>query len=269
MLTFSIAQAALLFFAGLFAGALNSVAGGGGFIAFPALLAVGVPPIPANASQTFSLWPGALASTMAYRREFTAENRRILWPLFVMSFFGAIIGALLLLKTPERTFTRLIPWLMLTATLLFTFSGPVSQWVRSKAQREVRTHAPGTPHPPPRRGIMIAALLLQMAFAIYIGYFGAGAGILILALLAILGMENIHTMNAFKMAIAVTANGMAVVTFIFAKTIVWPQALVMTAGAAVGGYMGAWLAQKIDPQWVRYLVIAVGAMMTLHFFWKY
>ena len=118
------------------------------------------------------------------------------------------------------------------------------------------------------RAAQIAVIVLQLVVAIYIGYFGAGAGILMLALLAIMGMENIHTMNGFKTLLASTANGVAVVTFILAKAVAWPQGLVMIVGAVLGGYGGAWWAQKLEARLVRYLVIAIGAGMSAYFFWR-
>jgi uncharacterized membrane protein YfcA len=243
-------SAGVLLAAGIVGGALNSVAGGGGFICFPALLLSGVPPIPANATNAVALWPGTLASTGAYRREFGRGPAGVLGPLLLMSLLGGALGALLLLKTPEHAFTRMIPWLLLAATLLFTFAGKLT-----------RRH-PGARHS------SWGMWLLQFLIAIYIGYFGAGAGILMLALLAVMGMTHIHTMNAFKTLLATCANGVAVLTFIVAGAVYWPQALLMTTGAVVGGYGGAHYAQKVDPRHVRYLVIAVGFFMTAYFFLK-
>jgi uncharacterized membrane protein YfcA len=242
-------------------GLLNSVAGGGGFIAFPALLFTGVNPINANATNTVALWPGTLASVGAYWREFQdRENWRLLRPLFVVTFLGSIIGALLLLRTPERTFLRLIPWLLGGATLLFIFGGRMTAFVRARISHHVDQHA--------SKFTLIAGTLIQLALAVYIGYFGAGAGIIMLALLAVMGMENIHTMNAYKSLLATCANGVAVVTFIIFRKVLWMQALIMLTGAMIGGYFGAWYAQKLDPRHVRYVVIAIGCIMTAYFTWK-
>ena len=249
----------LLFTAAMLAGALNSVAGGGGFIAFPALLFAGTPPINANATNTIALWPGTMASVGAYRSEL-ADSRtwRMMLPLFLVTVAGSLAGARLLLRTPQMTFMRQVPWLLLGATLLFTFGGRVTRWVRQRAGQ--RVHA--------SRLAVVGVAALQLLVSIYIGYFGAGAGILMLALFAVMGMENIHTMNAFKTVLASCANGVAMITFIVAKAVVWPQAVLMIAGAIVGGYGGAWYAQKLDQKVVRYLVIAIGAGMSAYFFWS-
>ena len=260
-------QTIFLICAGMLAGALNSVAGGGGFVAFPAMLFAGISPIQANASQTVALWPGAAASVGAYRREYTRENRRLLWPLFVTSFIGAVAGALLLLHTPQQTFVRLIPWLLLTATLLFALGGKITGWIRRRIERGVRAHE-GVDAAPVSKLAVVGGTFVQLAFAVYIGYFGGGAGILILSLLALMGFEKIHTMNAFKISLVLVANGIAVATFILAKVVVWHPAMVMMMGSIVGGYLGAWYAQKLNPRHIRQFVIFVGASMTAYFFWK-
>jgi uncharacterized protein len=247
----------LLFLAAIVAGALNSVAGGGGFIAFPALIFTGMLPINANATNTVALWPGTMASVGAYWRELEGREKwKMLTPLFIVSILGSIAGAKLLLSTPQATFMRLVPWLLLSATLLFAVGGPLSTWVRRRA--ELHAHA--------SRAALIAVTLLQLLVAVYIGYFGAGAGILMLALFAVMGIENIHTMNAFKTLLASLANAIAIVTFVHARAVVWPQAILMTIGAALGGYGGAWYAQKLDQKIVRYLVIVIGIGMTTYFF---
>ena len=255
-------HAPLLFLAAIVAGALNSVAGGGGFIAFPALIFTGVAPITANATNTVALWPGTVASTGAYRRELLSRDTwRFMMPLVLVSLIGAAAGAWLLLHTPQRTFMRTIPWLLLGATVLFTFAGRITDWVRQR----IRTHHESGAH---RTFAVAGAAALQLTVAIYIGYFGAGAGILMLALFAMLGMENIHTMNAFKTLMASCANGIAVITFAVKGAVLWPQALLMVAGAILGGYGGAWYAQKLEQKTVRWFVTAIGAAMTAYFFYK-
>jgi len=227
-------QTLILFLAAVAAGIINAVAGGGGFFSFPTLLFMGVPPVNANASGTVALWPGTLASTGAYWSELKDDLRKV-WPLAITSAAGGLVGALLLLKTPQHTFLRMVPWLMLAATILFAFAKRITAWV----QKEER-----------------------------IGYFGAGAGIVILAMLAIMGVEDIHSMNGLKTLLASCANGVAVITFIAARTVWWPYTLVMLIGAVVGGYGGAWYAQKLTPGVVRGFVIATGLVMTAYFFWK-
>lgn len=249
---------AFLFAVALFGGAINSVAGGGGFLCFPALLFVGMPPIQANATNTIALWPGTVASVAAYRSEFVRMREHIV-PLLITGCFGALIGALILLKTPQATFLSMVPWLLLSATVLFTVSPPIARYFRTQQAESARRGS--------RRAVWVAAGL-QLLIATYIGFFGAGAGILMLAMFAMLGIESIHTMNGMKTALASVCNGIALVTFIFAGAIVWPEALVMTVGAAIGGYAGAHYAQKVDPRFVRAIVIATGASLTVYFFWR-
>ena len=251
---------AFLFVAAFLAGTVNSVAGGGSFISFPALLHVGVAPIAANATNTAAVWPGTVASTFAYRNAFTPQARRLILPLFIVGIVGGVLGARVLLITPQSTFMHLIPWLLLAATLLFVFSGRMTAWVRSRAG-----HRPddATKIPPL---LMVAGLSIELVVAMYVGYFGAGAGILFLSLLAILGLDDIHAMNGMKTLLVSVINGVAIVTFIIARVIVWPQALVMVVGAIAGGYGGAHFAQKMDPQHVRWIVIVVGFAMSVYFF---
>lgn len=250
----TISIAIFLFIAGAIGGALNSVAGGGSFVAFPALLFVGVPPIPANASNTVALWTGAAASGGAYRDKLDMA-RRVFIPLLASSFVGGILGAYLLIKTPAHTFLQVLPWLTLGATLLFAF-GKKLAGNRAGIEHDASTAA------------LTGAAVFQFAVAIYGGYFGGGMGIVMLAMLAALGMTDIHAMNALKSVMGFVINGVAVVTFIIAKAVYWPQALVMTVGAIVGGYFGAHYAQRLPPIWIRWFVILVGAGMTVYFFVK-
>ena len=254
---------AFLFVAAFLAGTVNSVAGGGSFISFPALLHVGVPPIPANATNTVAVWPGTVASTFAYRNAFTPHARRLMLPLFAVGILGGILGARVLLITPQQTFMHLIPWLMLAATLLFLVSGRITAWVRKRAGHHPDDH---TKVPVP---LMITGLAIELVVAMYVGYFGAGAGILFLSLLAILGIDDIHAMNGMKTLLVSVVNGVAIVTFVLAHVIVWPQALVMLVGAIAGGYGGAHFAQKMNPQHVRWIIIVVGFGMSAYFFIRY
>ena len=253
------ASFALLFAVALVGGAINSVAGGGGFLCFPALLFVGIAPIQANATNTIALWPGTVASIAAYRGELARVRNQIV-PLIVSGCFGALIRALILLKTPQATFLRMVPWLLLGATVLFAVSPPIARFFREMQRESARRHD--------HRALWIATAL-QLVIAVYIGFFGAGAGILMLAMFAMMGIESIHTMNGMKTVLAGVCNGIALVTFIFAGAVVWPEAIVMTVGAAIGGYAGAHYAQKVDPRIVRGIVIATGASLTAYFFfWK-
>jgi uncharacterized membrane protein YfcA len=254
-----LSQALFLFLAALIAGTLNSVVGGGSFVSFPALLLVGMPPVNANATNTAALWPGTVASTGAYRRAFSGEVRRLLPPLVLAALIGGLLGARILLRTPQTTFMRLVPWLLLVATLLFVSSGRISAWVRAR-----------TAHHPSRRPLAAAAgVLFQLLIAVYIGYFGAGVGILLLALLALLGVDNIHAQNGMRTLLVSVANAAALVAFILAKAIFWPQALLMVLGASLGGYGGAYYAQRVPPQRIRRLVVLTGFAMSAYFFLRH
>ncbi len=236
----------------MLAGSLNAVAGGGSFISFPALLFTGIPAIPANATNNISLWMGLLASGGAYRKRLNFP-RRVLVPLLIASLAGGLLGAFLLLRTPEHTFMRLLPWLMLAATLLFVFGGKLR---REGAGLGLETST----------GAIAGASILELGLAVYGGYFGGGMGIVILALLAALGLKDIHAMNALKTVLSAAINGLAGVAFIVAGAVRWPQAAVMIVGAVLGGYLGAHFAQKLPQRFVRRLVIAVGTTMTIYFF---
>ena len=244
-----------LFVAGVLGGALNAVAGGGSFIAFPALMFSGVPPIPANATNTVALWVGVTASSGAYRKHLDI-SRRVFVPLAVTSVIGGIAGAFLLLRTPPHTFLRVLPWLMLGATLLFVFGGRLARGSKNALAHDATT-----------RVIAIAAIF-ELIVAVYGGYFGGGVGIMNLAMLAALGMTDIHAMNALKVVLGGIINAMAVVTFTIAKAVAWKPGAILIAGAMVGGYFGAHYAQKLPQKWIRAFVIAVGTGMTIYFFWR-
>ena len=251
-------RSVLLFLAALFAGALNSVAGGGSFIAFPALVFAGMPPIAANATSTAALWPGTLASTIAYRHEIAEEKRGALVPLLISSFIGGFLGAQILLHTPQTTFLHLVPWLLLGATLLFIVSPYIATWITGKSNQRGSS-----------RHMTVGATALQLIVGIYIGYFGAGSGIMILALLSLLGFTNIHAMNGIKTMLVTVGNAVALTTFIVARIVVWPQALLMLVGTSIGGYGGAYFAQKMNPVQIRRVVIVVGLAMSFWFFFRH
>ncbi|MGH9468974.1 MAG: sulfite exporter TauE/SafE family protein [Terriglobia bacterium] len=250
--------AVLLFVAALVAGAINSVAGGGSLFTFPALLATGVPAIPANATSTVAVWPGSLASAAAYREKLP-RSARLLAPLIVASVLGGIAGAIILLHTPQETFLRLIPFLFFAATLLFAFGRKIFKTIgapeRSAVDASWRAIAGVT--------------LLQFVTAVYAGFFGGGIGILMLAFLTLLPLGNIHAMNSVKTVLGATANGVAVAVFIVAKIILWPQGVLMLIGAVAGGYSGAHYAQKLNPAHVRTFVVIVGFTLSFIFLWKY
>ena len=234
-------------------GAINAVAGGGSFVAFPALLFTGVPPVQANATNTLALWVGTTASGGAYRQKLDIP-RRVIIPLIVTSVIGGVAGALLLIKTPAQTFLKVLPWLMLGATLLFAFGKRLTGRISAGMSGETS------------RGSTIGATIFELAVALYGGYFGGGMGILNLAMLSALGMTDIHAMNKLKVILGSIINGVAAVAFIATGFILWPQAGVMTVGAIAGGYGAAHYAQKLPQSWIRGLVIAVGTFMSIYFF---
>ncbi len=236
---------------------MNAVAGGGSFFTFPALLFTGVPPIPANATSTMAVWPGNVASASAYRKRLP-KSSRMLAPLIVASLAGGLIGATILLHTPQETFLRVIPFLFLGATLLFAFGRRI---VKSPNPEQKRAQASW-------RAIG-AITFLQFIISIYAGFFGGGMGILMLALFTFLPLADIHAMNSVKTLLGAFSNGVAVVAFVVAKIIFWPQAILMLTGAILGGYGGAHFAQKMNPKHVRAFVIAVGFTMSFIFLWKY
>ncbi len=234
-------------------GAINAVAGGGSFVAFPALLFTGVPPVPANATNTLALWVGVTASGGAYRNRLTI-SRRVIIPLLLTGVIGGLAGAFLLIKTPGQTFLKVLPWLLLGATLLFAFGKHLTGRISASVSHDASTVA------------LAGAAIFELAVAVYGGYFGGGIGIMNLAMLSALGMTDIHAMNALKVVLGGVINGVATITFVISGAIVWPQAMVMIAGAVLGGYFAARFAQKLPQAWIRSFVIAVGTGMTVYFF---
>lgn len=244
-----------LFLAALVGGALNSVAGGGSFIALPALLYAGISPVSANATTTMAFWLASVSSAFAYRREVTTDRRWLV--LFgAASVVGGLLGGLLLVSTSDTRFMRLLPWLMLTAAATFTLGGNIQRLLRGTRHR-----VPGPRHP-------AWAVLLQFLIAIYGGYFGGGMGIMMLATMSIAGMTEIHEMNGLKAMLAVAINGVALAEFIVHGLVAWTPGLVMVAGGVVGGYAGAATARRISPHYVRAFVVAVAWVMTIYFFFR-
>lgn len=248
-------QAALIAGSGLLAGAINAVAGGGSFLTLPVLVACGLPSVPANATSAVALWPGTLASFGAYRREL-ATGARLTGFLAGVSLLGGVVGAFILLRTPALTFDHLLPWLTLFATGLFAFGARISTRLKlSLGSGE-------------NRRSLLATGAIQFVLSVYGGYYGAGAGIMLLAVLTLLGMKNIHAMNAFKVLLTAAFNGAAVALFIVRGVVDWPVALCLMVGGLLGGYGGAWLARRLPPQGIRRFVIGVGVLTTAYFFWR-
>jgi hypothetical protein len=249
-------HAALACGAAFIAGAINSVAGGGTLVSFPALIWLGLPSVTANATNTVAIWPGSLGGMWGYRREMSNTQPRML-ALIAPSLVGGITGALLLRWTPPAFFDELVPFLILFATLLFMVQEPI--------QRRLKTA-----HPEAHKstGWLIGAMIFQLLVALYGGYFGAGIGILMLAALSIMGLTDIHEMNGLKSFFAVCINGVAALYFVWAHMVHWPYALIMTVGAVAGGVGGAGIARRIGRTAVRRIVIAIGFGMALSLFIK-
>jgi uncharacterized membrane protein YfcA len=243
------------------AGGMNALAGGGTFFSFPALLAAGVPPVMANASNTVALWPASISSAWAYRRE-ARRHGKVAVLLAGVSLLGGLTGGLLLLSTSNAAFSRLIPWLLLVATSLFAFSAQVSRLVAWSRAR-LGAGAGGERQPG-----SLGGALFQFVVAVYGGFFGAGMGILTLAALSIQGFDDMQELNALKNLTSAVNYSVAAATFVIAGAISWPHTLVMLVTALIGGYAGASLARRLPARWLKRLVIAVGTALTLIYFAK-
>jgi uncharacterized membrane protein YfcA len=245
----------LLLAAGFAAGLMNAIAGGGTIVTFPALIFAGLPSIGANATSTVALLPGTLAGVAGYRRMLPAVWRWI--RLFiVVSLAGGLVGGILLTQTPERVFDRLVPYLILFATIVFSAQAAFARILRLEASHQTS------------RGWLITAIAFQFLVSIYGGYFGAGIGILMLASLGVLGFENIHEMNAVKNVLAFLINAVAGSYFIFKGLTDWPAAGIVAVGAIAGGYSGAHFAQRVSQQTGRFFVTAMGLTITAVMFYK-
>lgn len=236
----------LLILAGYFAGVLNTIAGGGSFLTFPALVYAGIPPIAANATSAVAVLPGYLGGTLGFRRELKTLDRAMLIRLSLIGLAGGISGALLLLITPAAVFDIAVPFLLLGATLLFAFGNRLMSLLRRS----------GRPLP------MAPGLLVV---AIYGGYFNGGLGIMLLAQFAAAGMQELNLMNGLKNLLSFVLSSISVVAFAVAGIVEWPQALIMMLAATLGGYSGAGIARALPVRVVRGIVIGVGLVMTLVF----
>ena len=237
------------------AGALNAIAGGGTFLAFPSLLLVGVSPIAANATCTVALWPGAVASIVGYKSRLK-QSTLPLKPIIAIAIIGGWIGAELLLNTSEEAFAHMVPWLLLIASIIFTYGKRMIQRLASYQSQNRYYHTIRTG----------CAIIFMIITALYGGFFGAGIGILTLAMLYMFEMEDIHDMNAIKTVIASCINSAAFCTFIFSDFVAWEYAVYMAAASIAGGFLGARLSLKYSASTIRKLVIAIAWSTTAYFF---
>jgi uncharacterized protein len=256
-----IVRYAILFAVAFGAGAINSVAGGGTLLTFPTLILAGVSPITANATNTLALVPGSASSAWGYRDDLKDAARSQILLLAVPSLIGGAIGALWVVRTGDKLFAMLIPWLIFGATALFVIQEPIARFIRRGVQAHEGDEVPtDLPH---RIGIAV----FQFFVSIYGGFFGAGMGIMMLAALGFMGFaRNIHRANGVKNCAAVCINGVAAITFIMEKRIDWPYAALMAVGAIAGGYGGADIAKRIGQKTVRRLIVAIGLGIGLYMF---
>lgn len=250
----------LLCLAAAAGGAINSIAGGGTLLTFPALYALlgDTPDAPriANYTSTVALFPAAVAAAGGYRREL-ADSRAWLGLLGVPSLVGGLLGALLVVWLPGKSFEHLVPWLILVAASLFALQPLIA-----------RTIGIGQPHAPPTGPTTVGVAAFQFLVGVYGGYFGAGIGILMLSALALLGLSDVHAMNALKSVLGACINGVAVFVFAFTGQIDWPLALAMAVAGIVGGYLGARVARKLNRNFVRGMVVVIGFSLAALYFYR-
>lgn len=240
-------------------GILNSVAGGGSFIAFPALLKAGLLPIQANATNTVALWPGQFTSIAGYREDLR-KNLRLVLPVVIVAAIGGLGGSLTLLRGSQQTFLRLVPYLFLIGAVTFAFSGPLRR--RLQRQGLESTQHPERPH----RIALAPLLLVLLVVTYYIGYFGAGAGLITMSALSLCGVEHIAEINALKTVITTTANAVACITFIIGAAVEWRFCWMMMIACAIGGYVGARNSRRISDRILRPFIVALGFGLAIFFF---
>lgn len=258
MLPFSAFHAAWLAFASFLAGGINAIAGGGSLLSFPALLQIGAQPVYANATNTVALLPAELTTAAAYRRELQ-RYRSLFFPLLISALAGSFIGARALMATKQEVFYHMVPWLLLAATFIFAV-GPAVQ--RRLLQVE-HYHDSGL-HPVSRMLLPVGVFVV----CLYVGFFGAGSGLLLMGLLSIAGVENVHEINALKTALISVSRSVAAVTFVIYGAIIWRYGILMMIAASTGGYVTAHLARKHNPPGMRIIIIVIGILVTTYFFWK-
>lgn len=241
----------LLALAAFAAGVLNAIAGGGSFLTFPALVFTGVPPIVANATSALAVSPGYLGSTLGFRRELRELPPARLRREALIASIGGVAGALLLLVTPASVFSGIVPWLLLFATVLFAAGPRIAKRVGARQGAGARWRDPGL-----------------FAVSVYGGYFNGGLGILLMALYTLAGESRINTMNALKNFNSLVLSWLSVAAFVVAGAIAWKQGLLMMAAATLGGFVGAHGARRLPAAWIRAVVIATGAIMSVVFFAK-
>lgn len=253
----SILDITLLFLSALAAGVINAVAGGGTLVTFPTLLYCGTPPLIANATSTLGLFIGTAGSVFGFRKHLGAV-KPMLKKMLPLSLVGGLMGSLLLTLTTDRVFSKLVPFLILFATLLFLSQGIIGRWIRRENGHESAPDTRST----------AAMLTLQFLLSIYGGYFGAGIGILMLGMFAVMGMRDIHEMNTLKTVLGSLINLVATLWFVYSGLIHWPKAGIITLGAVTGYYLGSHFSQKLPQAGVRRIVTTVGLTLSAVTFYK-
>jgi uncharacterized protein len=238
------------------AGLINAIAGGGTLFTFPVLIWLGLDPKVANATSTVALWPGLFGGLFGYRRELE-NSSTILLRLGITSVIGGGVGAWLLIWTPSATFDRLVPFLILFATILFMAQGSINRGLRLQAIDAE-----------PKMSWWLGAIVFQFFSAIYGGYFGAGNGILMLAAMGLLGLHNINRANGIKNFLGICINSIAVLSFALMGLVVWPDALIMAGAAMLGGYFGAHLAVRVAQVTIRRAIVVIGFVITFAMLWR-
>ncbi|GAB3457140.1 sulfite exporter TauE/SafE family protein [Massilia terrae] len=241
----------LVLLAGVVAGAMNALAGGGSFVSLPAMIAAGVPPVQANASSTVALFPGGLASAWAYRDGLRPVGAVSLRALLGVTVCGGLAGALLLLRTSSAAFTFVLPWLLLAASIALAFGRRIGEAMRARFHVHAR-----------------AVLAVQFALGVYGGYFGGAVGIMMMAMWGLLDSCELKELNAPRTLLVSAANMVAVVAFIIANAVHWHETLAMLIGAVIGGYGGAHLGRRASPQLIRTVTLLATSCITLAFFIK-
>jgi uncharacterized protein len=238
------------------AGAINSIAGGGTLLTFPVLIWLGLDPKVANATSTVALWPGLFGGLFGYRKEL-ANSSTVLLRLGVTSVIGGGVGAWLLIWTPSPTFAKLVPFLILFATVLFMLQGTINRHLRIGSLDEN-----------PSMIWWIGVIVFQFFSAMYGGYFGAGNGILMLAAMGLLGLNDLNRANGIKNFLGICINSVAVLSFSLSHLVVWSDSLLMAGAALAGGYFGASMAVRIGQIWVRRGIVVIGFAIFIAMIWK-
>jgi len=247
----------MLFFAGIAGGMITSLVGGAAVVTYPALIAAGIPPLPATTCNLTAAVPGAFFAALSDRKQLPPFDRAFVG-MVLASMIGAGIGACVLLATPERLFEVLVPILLGFATVLFAFARPVADWLHARAARRGRAI-----------GFSVTSLKMLLPVSFYGGYFGAGVGVLLLGVMSVATRGDYRSANVVKNLVTSLNSGTAAAIFIIKGTVIWPQTLAMAAGTVLGGIAGAWLARLIPREVMHVAVVVAGMLLTGFFAWRY